>query len=291
MRWIPFGFTCLFAVICTILLAGCGTRLASGSVQSGTFRTSESVTLTVFAAASLTEAFTEIGQVFEAEHPGVRIRFNFAGSQQLAQQLIHGAPADLFASANEKQMQTVIEAGRIGSGSQQVFAHNRLVIIYSKDDPVAPKTLKDLSTPGLRLILAARENPAGQYAISFLEQIGQNPAFGPGFVEDVLANVVSYEENVRAVWTKISLGEADAGIVYFSDSHQDTGRRVGHLDITPTLNTMATYLIAQTADGSQQELAQDFIQLLASPKGQEALTEHGFLKIEDHGPYMTEGIE
>lgn len=282
MRWLTFGFTCLLSVICTILLTGCGARLASGSVQSGTFRTSESVTLTVFAAASLTEAFSEIGQVFEAEHPGVRIRFNFAGSQQLAQQLIHGAPADLFASANEKQMQTMIEVGRIGSGSQQVFARNRLVIIYRQDNPAAPKTLQDLSTPGLRLILAARENPAGQYALSFLEQTGQNPAFGPGFVEEVLANVVSYEENVRAVWTKISLGEGDAGIVYISDALRDTGGRVGHLDIAPTLNTMATYLIAQTADSSQPELAQAFIQLLVSPIGQEALTKHGFLTIEDH---------
>ena len=155
--------------------------------------------------------------MFEADHPGVTAVFNFAGSQQLAQQINEGAPADVFASANKKQMDVVIEAGGIVSGTQQTFAKNRLVVIFPKDNPAGLAELKDLANPDSKLVLAAKEVPVGQYSLDFLDKAVADTAFGATFKDDVLKNVVSYEDNVKAVLTKVALGEADAGIVYLSD--------------------------------------------------------------------------
>ena len=181
----------------------------------------------VFAAASLTEPFGEIGKSFEAAHPGVTVVYNFAGSQQLAQQINAGAPADVFASANKKQMGATIDAGSVISGTQQIFARNRLVVIYPKDNPAGLKDLNDLANPGLKLVLAAKEVPVGQYTLDFLDKAAADPALGTTFKDAVLKNVVSYEDNVKNVLTKVALGEADAGIVYLSDiSGADAARWV-----------------------------------------------------------------
>jgi len=232
-------------------------------------------TLTVFAAASLTEAFTQIGKDFEATHPGVTVVFNFAGSQQLAQQLALGAPADVFASANPNQMDAAIQAGRIASGTHQTFARNWLVVIFPKDNPAQIRELKDLARPGLRFVLAAKEVPAGQYALEFLNKAAQDAAFGSSFKTEVLNNVVSYEENVRAVLSKVALGEADAGIVYASDAGRSDA--IGRLDIPDALNTLAVYPIASIADSAHTSLAQDFIGWVLGRQGQAVLVEYGFI--------------
>lgn len=161
----------------------------------------EPANLNVFAAASLTEAFNEMGQTFSAEHSGVTLTFNFAGSQQLAQQLGQAAPADVFASANKKQMEVAIEAGRIISGTQKTFVHNRLVVIYPNDNPTGLTQLQDLAKPGLKLILAAKEVPVGQYSLDFLGKAITDTAFSPTYMDDVLKNVVSYEENALILKT------------------------------------------------------------------------------------------
>jgi molybdate transport system substrate-binding protein len=234
-------------------------------------------TLTVFAAASLTEAFTEIGEHFEAAHPGVTIVYNFAGSNQLAQQIGQGAPVDVFASANRAQMQAAIDAGRIISGTQQTFVRNRLVLIFPIDNPAGISALQDLAEPGLKLVLAAKEVPVGQYALDFLDKAVQDPSFGAAFKDAVLQNVVSYEENVRAVLTKVALGEADAGIVYTSDITGENAAQVGRLDIPDGLNTIATYPIAILNDTPSAELAQAFIDYVLSPTGQDLLARYGFV--------------
>lgn len=117
------------------------------------------LTLTVMAAASLTEAFGELGELFEAQHPGVTVQFNFAGSQQLVQQLNQGAQADVFASANQKQMDAAVETGRIKKAAVEQFVRNRLVVIFPKDNPAGLQSLADLSRGGLKIILAAKEVP------------------------------------------------------------------------------------------------------------------------------------
>lgn len=237
----------------------------------------EAVTLTVFAAASLTDAFTEIGNQFQTQHPHVEFSFNFGASNQLAQQLAAGAPADVFASANGAQMDVAIEAGRIASGSQQAFVRNRLVVIFPADNPANIQSLSDLAKPGLLLVLAAAEVPVGQYSLDFLVKAGQEPAFGPAYPDSVLANVVSFEENVRAVLSKVALGEADGGIVYGSDVTSEAAADVGRLDIPDDLNTIATYPIATLRDSQQAEMATAFVEFVLSAEGQGILGDYGFI--------------
>ena len=152
----------------------------------------------VFAAASLAEAFAQITYQFEQAHPDASVVLNLAGSQQLAHQLSQGAPADVFASANQEQMEAAIQTDRLRPGSQQVFAHNRLAVILPADNPADLRKLSDLARPGLQIVLAAPEVPAGRYAALLLDSAGADPGYGPVFRNGVLANVASYEENVRA---------------------------------------------------------------------------------------------
>lgn len=250
-------------------LAGCAMPPASAPAAA------PPANLTVFAAASLTESFGELGQMFEAQHPGVTVVFNFAGSQQLAQQLAQDAPADVFASANNRQMQAAVDAGRIAADSPQTFVRNRLVVVTPADNPAGLASYADLATPGLKLVLAAPEVPVGQYSLESLELAGQDPSYGPDFVANVTGNVVSYEENVRAVLSKVSLGEADAGIVYATDA-ASAGDSVRTLPIPDALNVIAVYPLAPVANSAQAELAEAFVALVLSPEGQAVLARYGF---------------
>ncbi len=237
------------------------------------------VTLTVFAAASLTEAFTALGPAFEAEHPDIQIVFNFAGSQQLAQQLGQGAPADLFASANQKQMEVAIQIGRVGTDAPRPFARNRLVVIYPADNPAGLTHLSDLTKPGLKLVLAAPQVPAGQYALNFLAKASQAAAFTPTFKAEALKNVVSYEENVRSALSKVALGEGDAAIVYTSDISGEAAHKVGRLDIPDSLNVLVSYPLAVTSDSPHPAQANTLLEYILSPAGQAILTQHGFISV------------
>jgi molybdate transport system substrate-binding protein len=236
-----------------------------------------SADLTVFAAASLTEAFTEIGQNFETAYPGVDVTFNFAGSQQLAQQLDQGAPADVFASANTTQMGIASESGRVDSNTQQLFARNQLVVVYPIDNSTRLRDLSDLAQPNLKLILAAGEVPVGQYSIDFLDKAAADPGYGTDFKAAVLNNVVSYEQNVKAVLTKVALGEGDAGLVYTSDVNPDIASQVGQIEIPANLNTVAAYPIAVVSDSPNPTQAQAFIDYVAGPEGQQILARFGFM--------------
>lgn len=272
-----------------IVLAACGASAPDAPASSATSVASTAPssptasTLTVFAAASLTDAFGEIGRRFEAANPGVRVSFNFAGSQQLAQQIAQGAPADVFASANRTQLERVIETGQVISGTQQTFVRNRLVVIYPSDNPAGLSALPDLARPGIKLVLAAKEVPVGQYALDFLQRASEVPQYTAAYSETVLANVVSYEENVRAVLSKVALGEADAGIVYSSDISGESADQVGRLDIPDELNTIAAYPIAPIATAPNAALAERFIAYVLGPEGQQILSEYGFTPVGGAG--------
>ncbi|MFV9506349.1 MAG: molybdate ABC transporter substrate-binding protein [Oscillochloridaceae bacterium umkhey_bin13] len=233
----------------------------------------------VFAAASLGDVFEAIAVAFTAANPGTRISFNFAGSQQLAAQINAGAPADVFASADVRQLRTVIEAGRISAGSEQPFVRNQLVLITPADNPGAITTLQDLARPGLRLILADEAVPVGQHSRNFLTKASAQPAFGAAFAAAVLANVVSFEENVRSVLTKIMLGEGDAGIVYTTDAALEAAN-LQQITIPAELNTIAVYPIAPINDSANPTLAEAFIAFVRSNEGQAILVNYGFLPIE-----------
>ena len=206
--------------------------------------------------------------------------YNFAGSQQLAQQINEGAPADVFASANKKQMGAMIDAGSVISGTEQIFARNRLVVIYPKDNPAGLKDLNDLANPGLKLVLAAKEVPVGQYTLDFLDKAAADPALGTTFKDDVLKNVVSYEDNVKIVLTKVALDEADAGIVYLSDISGADAAEVGQIEIPDALNVIAVYPIAPVKESKHAELAQAFIDLVLSQEGQDVLARYNFIPVK-----------
>ncbi len=267
-RWLIPGWLAV-----GLLFAACGGQ--APAPQTGE--------LTVFAAASLTEAFTQIGADFEAANPGTTLVFNFAGSQQLAQQLGQGAPADVFASANMRQMEVATEAGRIAAGRQQVFGYNRLVVVVPADNPASLQTLHDLAQPGLKLVLAAEDVPVGAYSRDVLERAEEHADFERGYRAALLANVVSYEQTVKAVLTKVVLGEADAGIVYTSDVTPDVADQVQQIAIPDALNTIATYPIAPTNDSAHPDLAAAFIAYVLSPAGQSTLADFGFLAVETGG--------
>lgn len=232
------------------------------------------VRLNVYAAASLVEAFGEIGSDFEQTHPGTQVLFNFAGSQQLAQQIVLGAPADVFASANLQQMNVVIEQGMADRQEVRTFATNHLVVAFALSEASILNDLRDLAQPGLKIVLAAPEVPAGAYALSFLDLAAQSPDFGPSFRQGVVANVVSQEENVLAVLSKVELGEADAGIVYASDAA--SAPDVGTLQIPPDLSPAITYPIVVLRQSPNAGLARAFADYVLSPEGAAVLARHGF---------------
>lgn len=232
--------------------------------------------LVVFAAASLTESFTELGKLFEAANPGARVIFNFAGSQQLRSQLEQGAPADVFASANKKEMDAAIAASLIISGTQQTFARNRLVVIYPKANPGGIETLADLARPGLKLVIADKAVPVGQYTLDMLDKMSKDPAFGADFGANVLKNVVSMEQDVKAVVAKVQLGEADAGVVYSTDVASAAGD-VTPLEVPDQFNQLASYPIAVLEKAPLPDLAQKFVDLVLSDEGQAVLTSYGFI--------------
>ena len=242
-------------------------------------RPAEPETLTVSAAASLTEAFSEIGAQFESANPQLKVTFNFAGSQELAQQIVQGAQVDVFASANQKQMDVVLGETRLPGSAAKVFAHNRLVVVFPAANEAGLKTLADLAKPGLKLVLAGSEVPVGQYSLDFLDKAADSGTFPVDFKDVVLHNVVSYEQNVRAVLTKITLDEADAGIVYATDIGAARDQ-VGTLDIPDDLNVIASYPILALPGRPQTSAAQAFVDFVLSPAGQQVLEKYGFSPAE-----------
>lgn len=227
-------------------------------------------TLTVFAASSLTESFTEIAKAFEAEHEGVEVRLNFAGSSTLSHQIVLGAPADVFASANEAQMEVVVEADLV-AGEPQGFAGNKLIVITPANSDL--DTLEDLTEPGTLLVLAGPEVPVGAYSRKALEQLGEK--YGEDYAKRVLNNLVSEEPNVRQTAAKVELGEADAAIVYTTDAA--VLENVKTIEIPDEYNVLASYPIAVISDTEQAELARAFVDFVLSDTGQAILRERGFI--------------
>lgn len=264
-----------------LIIAACASLNGFGSGFKNE-HTDPQGSLTVFAAASLIEAFNEIGESYEAANPGVQITLNYAGSQQLAQQLSQGAPADVFASADKEQMDNVISSGRVLQGMEVKFVRNRLLIIVPEDNPGQIQDFGDLSNPGLEIILADGAVPVGRYSLQMLSRASQSNLYGDRFKQDVLNNAVSYEENVRAVLSKVILGEADAGIVYVSDGWGINAEEVRLISIPDQVNVSASYYISPVSDSSNQGLAQDFIEFVLSPESQAILARYGFDRQGQH---------
>lgn len=220
--------------------------------------------LTVFAAASLTDGFTKAGDEFAKSAVRVRLTFNFGSSSTLATQITNGAPADVLASADEANVQKIVDA-KLADGVPTPFATNRLEIAVGVGNPKKIASLADLGRPDVILVVAAPTVPAGKYALEALAKAG------------VTAKPVSQEVDVRAVLNKVSLGEADAGIVYVTDV-KSAGTRVTGVDIPEQHQVVARYPIAVVKDSRNAALAHRFVDYLVSPAGQLVLAEFGFSK-------------
>ena len=258
----------IVAVVFALAFAAC----APASQRAGDAET----TLTVFAAASLSESFRALATAYEAAHPDTSVALNFAGSQTLRTQLEHGASADVFASANWEHMATVREAGLLGN-APEYFAANRLAVITPVDSD-AVQTLSDLAVPGVSVAVASAQVPAGAYARDALDKMSMDEAYPDDFAAAVLSNVVTNETSVRGVAQKVALGEVDAGIVYETDAAADQyAAAIRMLEIPLEYNPAAQYPIAALSTGPQLEAALSFIRFIQDDSGQAILREFGFV--------------
>jgi molybdate transport system substrate-binding protein len=273
-----FRGTILLLSILALLVLGCAPAATPTFVPPTA--ASGQTDLTVFAAASLTESFKEIAQKFEADHPGVKVVYNFGGSNILRAQLEQGARADVFASANTTEMEHARKAGLIADDAQ-VFANNRLVVILPADNPGKIETLHDLAKPGVKLVFAEKNVPVGGYTLAMLDKMSADPAYGADLRANVLKNVVSQENNVKAVVTKVSLGEADAGVSYISDVTPDLAPKIKTFAVPDAFNQIAKYPIAALRDAAQPDLARQFIAfVLAEDGGQAILAKWNFVSVK-----------
>lgn len=231
-------------------------------------------TLTVYAAASLNGAFQELARAFQAANPGVTVEFNFAGSQELRAQIEQGARADVFASADLKNMDVLKDKDLVGA--VQVFARNRLVVIVPRANPAGVLKLNDLASARVKLVIAGQSVPVGNYTYQLLDRLSADAGYGAGFKSAVLKNVVSYENNVKAVVSKVALGEADAGVVYATDA-QAAAETVSRLEVPDRFNILALYPAAVVRDARNAALAQKWIDYLLSAPAQAILSQYGFI--------------
>jgi molybdate transport system substrate-binding protein len=235
--------------------------------------------LTVFTAASLTGAFGEIGEMYENE-TGIHVAFNFDGSQALRTQLENGAYADLFASANMKQMNAVRESGLVNNSSVAIFTRNKLSLIVPKDNPANIRNLTDLARPGVKIVMGTKDVPVGDYALQIIAKLGNDSAYGPDYETDVLANVISQETNVNYVVTKVALGEADAGFAYVSDVTQDMISKIDKIVIPDEYNIIAEYPLGMLMESKYPAESQRFMDLVMSDEGRAVLEKYGFDPVE-----------
>ena len=260
-----------------LALAGCSGSAASSpdATSSSAAETSGSGeiagTLTVFAAASLTDVFTELGDRLMADHPGLTVTFNFAGSSALAAQIPQGAPADVFASADEVQMAKVADAGL--AVDPELFATNPLMLVVPADNPLGIQlpggggipSLTEILERDVTMAVCAPEVPCGAAAAKVLEAAGMS------------SYPDTYEDDVRAVLTKVELGEVDAGLVYVSDVHA-AGDKVLAFGFSESFRAINRYPISVLTDSPNPAAAQAFVDLVLSDDGQQILRDAGFLE-------------
>jgi molybdate transport system substrate-binding protein len=247
------------AVGLALLSAGCG----GGSAPTAAAPTSAPAqNLTVFAAASLNETFTALGKQFETDNPGVTVKFNFAGSSDLAQQIVNGAPADVFAAASDATMRTVTDGGA-AAGEPVIFAKNVLQIATAPGNPKGIASFADLARPDLKVVVCAPQVPCGAAATKIEQATG------------VTLAPVSEEPDVKSTLGKVTSGDADAALVYVTDVAA-AGPSVQGVPFPEATQATTNYPMVVTADAPQPELAAKFQQLVTGELGQKTLAAAGF---------------
>ncbi|MFE7565861.1 molybdate ABC transporter substrate-binding protein [Streptomyces sp. NPDC057539] len=259
--------TALMTAALLVPLAACGGESDSekdtgaGSSAEASASGAPAADLTVLAAASLTDVFKTAGAAYEKANPGTKVTFSFAGSQELAAQVKQGAPADALVTADTKTMDGL----QGDTGSPQIIAKNRLVIATGEGNPDGIESLKDLADPKLKVVLAAPEVPVGRYSKQVLD------------AQKIEVKPVSQEPNVRAVLSKVELGEADAGIVYKTDAATATDK-VDAIAIPDAENAIAAYPAATLKTSEHSDAAAAFVSWLSGPEAQKILQDAGFQK-------------
>jgi molybdate transport system substrate-binding protein len=255
------------AVAALTLVAGCGSTAEPAGQSTGPSTGASSAatgTLTVFAAASLKTTFTTLGQQFESSHPGTKVSFSFAGSADLVTQLQGGAPADVFASADTKNMDKAT-GDKLIAGTPVTFASNTLEIAVPPDNPAKIASLQDLTKTGVKVVLCAPAVPCGSAAqkVETAAKIDIKP--------------VSEESSVTDVLNKVQTGEADAGLVYVTDV-KGAGDKVKGVTFPESSSAVNEYPIATLAASKQADLAKEFVTLVTGAQGQQVLADAGFAK-------------
>ena len=254
--------TVLAAIAVAVTLAGCGSS-ADNTASPGSSRTSVTGTITVFAAASLKESFTLLGSRFQAAHPGTTVVFSFGPSSGLATQITQGAPADVFAAASPGTMKQVTAAGAAPSSTN--FAKNAMEIAVPAKNPANVRRLADLARPGVTVALCQAAVPCGATAAQVFKSAG------------LTVTPVSQEVDVKAVLSKVTLGEVDAGVVYVTDV-RSAGAKVKGIAIPDDVNASTSYPIATLTTSGNRATAQAFTDYVLSPAGATALTAAGFAR-------------
>jgi molybdate transport system substrate-binding protein len=257
--------------IVALCLAALGVLLAA---PAGPAWSAPSKQLTVFAAASLKEFMDDAVPAFEKAHPGVKVRANIASSSELRIQIQQGAPADVFLSADNRNMDPLVTAKLVQK--PETFTKNTLIIMVARRYRNAIKDPTALAAEGRTLVLAAPEVPVGNYSRQVLAKMEASGKYGKDFSKRVLANVRSDEPSTKAVVAKVLLGEAEAGMCYLTDATPDVRRTVGVVTIPEELNITATYPIAVVTRSRNKPLAQEFVDFILSKQGKDLLRKHGF---------------
>lgn len=246
-----------------LLLAGCGGgQPATPAPSTAPSAAAETGTLTVLAAASLTETFDALEKRFETDHPGVDVKLNYAGSSDLAQQIVNGAPTDVFAAASDATMKTVTDAG-LAAGTPKIFATNVLQIATAPGNPKGIAAFADLAEPDLKVVVCAPQVPCGAAAAKIEKATG------------VTLHPVSEEADVKSTLGKVTSGDADAGLVYVTDVSAAKGSVQG-VSFPEADQATTNYPIVVVKNAPQAQLAQQFVDLVTGPDGQQALEEAGF---------------
>lgn len=252
----------LVLAIGALVVAGCGGGGSTGAGAGGSSEAPQARTLTVFAAASLTDAFGAIARRFETDNPGVTVKLNFAGSSDLAQQIVNGAPADVFAAASETTMKTVTDAA-LTAGPPTVFARNVLQIATAPGNPKQIMSFADLAKPGVKVVVCAPQVPCGSLVTKIEKSTG------------VMLAPVSEEPDVKSTLNKVATGNADAALVYTTDVTAAKGSVQG-VSFPESASTPTNYPIAVGKNAPQPELAARFRDLVTGEFGQQTLQAAGF---------------
>lgn len=258
--WLKNKGVVVLCLLCVLMITSCSNN-------------NDSKELVIFAASSLTEVVEDLKELYINEHEDIDISINLAGSNTLAKQIKNGAKADIFISANEKSCIQLEENDYIEKMEQ--IATNKMIIAVSNNSQVDIQQLEDLARP-CSIVLANENVPAGIYAQEILHKL--NKVYGDNYKENVIENVVSYESNVRQVMTKVSIGEADAAIVYVTDITDEVKEKVKLIEIPNENNILCTYWSAIIKQKNQSEELEQFYNLVLSDEGKEIFSKHGFNK-------------